>query len=70
MPCPNCGSYNRLGPCSCTWDDILEAMRITRRQDAEFRRRIGRPTVVEQERQRKVKSRPTVLSRAGWGGLV
>ena len=53
MNCPNCGSYGR---CNCTWDEIQEAMKIIRRQQAEFRRKIGRPTVVEQEEIRKRKA--------------
>lgn len=26
MPCPNCGSYQRLGPCYCTWTEIAAAI--------------------------------------------
>jgi len=51
MQCPNCGSYNRLSYCGCTWNEIAEANRIKREQAARFRCRVGRPTVVERERE-------------------
>ena len=53
MQCRNCGSYQRLGPCGCTWDEQQEAMKILRRKAAKFRQHIGRPTVVEAERERQ-----------------
>ncbi len=53
MPCPNCGSYQRLGPCLCTWDEIEQAVKIKRRQQREFRRKIGRPTVIERDQQKE-----------------
>lgn len=46
MNCPNCGAYSL---CNCTWDEIAQAINIQRRKEAAYRRRIGRPTVVEQE---------------------
>lgn len=49
MQCPNCGSYQRLEPCYCTWDEKLRAIEIRRKQAAEFRRKTGQPTVVERE---------------------
>lgn len=49
MSCPNCGSYRY---CDCTWDERSRAMEIRRRRAREFRRKIGQPTVVEQEDER------------------
>ena len=49
MQCPNCGSYQRLGPCDCTWEEKCRAVEIRRKQAAEFRRKIVKPTVVERE---------------------
>lgn len=50
MNCPNCGAYRR---CNCTWDEMQQAMQIRRRHEAEVRRRMGKPTVVEREREKR-----------------
>lgn len=54
MRCPNCGQlrYTGISLCSCTWDEMLDAMRIVRQREAERRRRNCTPTVVEQEAER------------------
>lgn len=49
MSCPNCGAYRG---CYCTWDEKARAVDIIRRRQAEFRRQIGRPTVIEEETER------------------
>lgn len=52
ITCPNCRSFHG---CDCTWEDQQEAMDIRRKQAAERRRKHGKPTVVEAERERKKK---------------
>lgn len=52
MSCPNCGSYSR---CNCTWSEQHAAINLIRRREAAYRCKIGHPTVVEEERQRREK---------------
>lgn len=54
MSCPNCGAYHR---CDCTWDERTRAFEIRRKRAAEFRRKMGTLTVVEQEESKKRKAK-------------
>lgn len=46
--CPNCGAYRH---CYCTWSEKAEAIRIIKKRQAEERRKSGRKTVIEEERE-------------------
>jgi len=45
MNCPNCGNRS----CNCTWKEQGRAFAILRKREAERRKELHRPTVVEQE---------------------
>ncbi len=47
MSCPNCV---RWGTCCCTWDDKEKAFQIRRVEQAEYDKKIGRPHVIDIER--------------------
>jgi NADH:ubiquinone oxidoreductase subunit D len=58
--CPNCNSLYR---CNCTWEEMQQAARIIREREAKYRRKIGKPTVVEEERERRRKQLEAALEQ-------